>query len=258
MRLNKGQNSATMIDHNTLYTQYKPHQSHQQNNLTNHNEPNLISTSSASSTSTASCSSTSSSSSSSALVNNTQSSKSYFANRDSLFYHSTDNHRYNPPVLNNSEQQHFRDKQRRILEQQHQQLIYQNQHVSRILDSRAIQVNRTTYNQSNVKHSTPVNVSSQIHTVCDMFEEDNFQKNDHFINNFNRYGRNQLSTKSNPPATSELTQSNPSFLKNQNNTIIEDEYFHRSFKTNFNQNFHNTKLNFNLQTPVIIPHPAQV
>lgn len=219
-----------MIDNNTLYTQYKPSSS-----TTNHNEPNLISTSSASSTSTVSCSSTSSSTSS-------YNGKPYFANRDSLFYHSTDNYRYNVPILNSTEQQTFRDKQKKILEQQH---LNQNQ---------AFQA-RASFNQ-HIKHSAPVNVSNQVHTICDMFENTEIINND---KSFTRYGRNQLSTKSNP---SESTASNlpiqkPSFPNDQN-TIIEDEYFHRSFKTNFNQNFQQQAAKFHLQTPIILPHPAQV
>lgn len=225
-----------MIDNNTLYTQYKPNQ-HQSQMPTN--EPNLISTSSASSTSTASCSSASSSSSYTAAphvsnLNNDQKQKSYFANRDSLFYHSTDNYRYNTTPSNN-DQQTFRDKQKRILE---------HQHVSRLSQKQGKSVVPI------VKHSVPFNVSNQVHTICDMFEEDCA------VNGFNRYGRNQSSTKSNPPGISKDLYGYGSFKVNggsgvSGNTIIEDEYFHRSFKTNFSQNF-------NLQTPVIVPHPAQV
>ena len=82
---------------------------------------------------------------------------------------------------------------------------------------------------------------------------------------FNRYGRNQSSTKSNPPEMGHHNYVNNNFNNGHSgggglgsNTIIEDEYFHRNFKTNFSQNFQNPNMNFNLQTPVIIPHPAQV
>lgn len=255
------QQFETMIDNNTLYTQYKPALTNSNQQHLHSNEPNLISTSSASSTSTASCSSASSSSSSSALPNSTHNppppstTRPYFANRDSLFYHSTDNYRYNVPVLNHTELQ-LHNQQKKMLAQQHQH----QQHVSRIQSNKSQR--QPQYNGHDIKHSTPVNVSNQVHNICDMFEED---RNNQFYanqNNFNRAGRNQLSTKSNPPTQSEFVLGN---LPHQNScvmpkaeTIIEDEYFHRSFKQNFNQNFQNTKLNFNLHTPVIIPHPAQV
>lgn len=219
-----------MIDHNTLYTQYKP---------------NLISTSSASSTSTVSCSSTSSSTSSysgNPQQSQQQQQKPYFANRDSLFYHSTDNYRYNPPILNSTEQQNFRDKQRKILEQQQP----------------AKQQQRASFN---IKHSAPVNVSNQVHTICDMFENEMNLISTSSDTGFTRYGRNQLSTKSNPPeTTSNLPIYKPAFPSDQN-TIIEDEYFHRSFKTNFSQSFQpQTASNkFHLKAATtILPHPAQV
>ncbi len=259
-----------MIDNNTLYTQYKPG-AHQKQFQSQPTEPNLISTSStASSTSTASCSSSSSTSSSLATTNAppitaiatpaAEPTRPYFANRDNLFYHSTDNYRYNNSQI---EQQKFRDKQKAILEQQQQQQQQQNQ-ISRL------QSNRSSCQKTlNVKHSTPVNVSAQVRSIGDMFEETDtttYQPATYCTstngNNFTRCARNNFSVKSNPPVVaSELIRPKPAVQPNfshENNTIIEDEYFHRNFKTNFTHNFHNTKLNFNLQNPVIVPHPAQV
>lgn len=245
-----------MIDNNTLYTQYKPSSQQQQNHqlppIQSQNEPNLISTSSASSTSTASCSS--SSSASSGLVQQqqpqqvTQQQKPFFANRDSLFYHSTDNYRYNNNTQQSEQQKLFRDKQRAILEQQQQR---QSQ-ISRI------QSNRASYHQPmNVKHSAPVNVSQHIRSVGDMFEETE-TKTTYQPAAFNK--RHVRTTQSGVGSISQPQQQsvNRQSFKSDTNTIIEDEYFHRNFKTNFTQNFHQTKLNFNLQNPIIVPHPAQV
>lgn len=261
------QQFETMIDNNTMYTQYKPMQHTQRQShpsaLTTES-PNLISTSSASSTSTASCSSASSSSSYSVQPQQQQQllKPGYFANRDSLFYHSTDNYRYN----NSHEQQMLREKQKKIIEESHNQ----QRHISRILEQKSATVLNHSNSGPAVKHSVPVNVSNQVHTICDMFEEDFKLKNSAgpggFMTGFNRYGRNQSSTKSNPPEMGHHNYVNNNFNNAKfghsgdlaGNTIIEDEYFHHSFKTNFSQNFHNPKMSFNLQTPIIIPHPAQV
>ncbi len=263
------QQFETMIDNNTMYTQYKPMQHTQRQShpsaLTTES-PNLISTSSASSTSTASCSSASSSSSYSVQPQQQQQQQQllkpgYFANRDSLFYHSTDNYRYN-----NSHEQMLREKQKKIIEESHNQ----QRHISRILEQKSATVLNHSNSGPAVKHSVPVNVSNQVHTICDMFEEDFKLKNSSgpggFMTGFNRYGRNQSSTKSNPPEMGHHNYVNNNFNNAKfghsgdlaGNTIIEDEYFHRSFKTNFSQNFQNPKMSFNLQTPIIIPHPAQV
>lgn len=249
-----------MIDNNTLYTQYKPIQRQSHPSALTNESPNLISTSSASSTSTVSCSSASSSSSYSVQPHQQQQQHllkpAYFANRESLFYHSTDNYRYNSSNSHEQQQQIFREKQKKIIEESQGQ----QRHISRNFEPKS-----TTAAVPVVKHSAPVNVSNQVHTICDMFEEDFKLKNNGLMVGFNRYGRNQSSTKSNPPEMGHHNYVNNNFNnvsstggKLGSNTIIEDEYFHRSFKTSFSQNFQNPKMSFNLQTPVIIPHPAQV
>ncbi len=161
----------------------------------------------------------------------------------------------------------FREKQKKITEESQNQ----QRHISRILEQKSAVCLNQQKSVPIVKHSVPVNVSNQVHTICDMFEEDLKLKNvtglGGLMTGFNRYGRNQSSTKSNPPDMGHHNYINNNFnnINSRNiggdlgsNTIIEDEYFHRSFKTNFSQNFHNPKMSFNLQTPVIIPHPAQV
>ena len=234
----------TLFDHNTLYAPYKPNSSVPPGTsaqLTlNGNEPNLISTSSASSTSTASCSSSSSSSSYLPAPVNSESirqTKPFFAQnrRESLFYHSTDNYRYNLPQ---QQQQYFCNEP-----QQQPQRANQINYGNKIAPASKV-----------VMHSTPVNVSNQVQSVSDMFDEElgGLKEKTYFLNQFQRYNRNQLSTKSQPPMPTEQT------FGESANKIIEDEYFHRTFKANFNSNYQNAKFNLNMQPPVILPHPAQV
>ena len=153
----------TLIDNNTLYTQYKPQSSS--------STTNELSTA----TGISSCSSTSSASSTSASFiqqNNKTTLKSNFNvnnRRDCLFYHSSDNYRFN-----NYYQQ-------------------QSNHVSRYRSNKIDLQSIPQEPNVVIKHATPFNGSKQVHTVSDLFEE-----NKVVDNTFDRYNLNQLSTKSQP------------------------------------------------------------
>ena len=133
--------------------------------------------------------------------------KPYFANnrRESLFYHSTDNHRMTyaqrqQQYLHEQQQQTLlREQQIKFIEQQEklqqQQQQQQQQHQSRILSNKPKQ--QLPAKEATILRSTPVNVAShQLHSVCDMFREP--------AASFDRLHINQLSTKSQPPMPSDM------------------------------------------------------
>ncbi|CAF0777257.1 unnamed protein product [Brachionus calyciflorus] len=129
--------------------------------------------------------------------------KPYFANRESLFYHSTDNHR----LTYSQRQQNFILEQQRILRQQQKKFLEQQEKLKEIEEQ-----NHIVYQQREIKnyedlksrknnyiqHSVPFNGSNQIHPVGELFSE--------VVHQFDRMNINQMSTKSQPAPMSDNYQ----------------------------------------------------
>ena len=122
--------------------------------------------------------------------------KPYFANRESLFYHSTDNHR----MTYSQRQQQFILEQQKILRQQQKKFMEQQEKLKEAEEqNRIIYQPREIKNYEELKsrngpfiqHSMPFNGSNQVHPVAELFNE--------VVNQFDRMNVNQMSTKSQPP-----------------------------------------------------------
>lgn len=113
--------------------------------------------------------------------------------RDCLFYHSSDNYRLNSIYqMNQQYSNHVSRSMCRPLNR-----IENNNHVSllqSIPQEKQPEVNLV------IKHAAPFNGSKQVHTVSDLFkEEDKYALFNGQETKFERNNLNQLSTKSQPP-----------------------------------------------------------
>ncbi len=228
----------TLIDNNTLYTQYKPQQSSTSSTL------NELSNGISSSSSTSSASSTSATSTPFNQHRNTTNNTNFNVNnrRDCLFYHSSDNYRNtNLPyarhhMFNNNNNNNFN--------KNNQQQQYQ-------LESIPQEEKQQQTNEINVviKHAAPFNGSKKIHTVSDLFEEDKkiLLNANHFVRN----DLNQLSTKSQPPTMMSFNEKRNFFQQQQQQQKMINNYVNHH--TNNNNNNTNKRNGFSTN-----PQPAEV
>lgn len=184
--------------------------------------------------------------------------KPYFANRDSLFYHSTDNHR----MTYSQRQQQFISEQQRILRQQQKKFMEQQEKLKGIEET-----NCFMYKQKDIRnyedlrekksgfihHSIPFNGSNQVRPVAELFNE--------VVNQFDRMNVNQMSTKSQPPISAnyqrELITSNKNAFANNEiplsgSSAMSTSSASSSSSTSVSDRF------YNQHSMLIQPHPAQV
>jgi hypothetical protein len=224
-----------MIDNNTLYAPYKPF------NHTN-SSSSILTSSSSTPTPFASTFNTASSQANiqqpmetkcahnayrplpSSYLSSCSNVKPYFAanRRESLFYHSTDNHHHRLTYTQRQNQyfheQQLKEQQIKFLEQQKR--LQQQTHQSRIMSKSKL--TNSNQNESNSDSSAPMGVNclaphvnsapNQVHAMVELFnrggggggdeEEVEVKMLPIATNGFDRSHINQLSTKSQPPMTS--------------------------------------------------------
>ena len=230
----------TLIDNNTLYTQYKPQQSSTSSTLNELSNGTGISSSS----STSSASSTSATSTPFNQHRNTTNNTNFNVNnrRDCLFYHSSDNYRnthlpYARHHMFNNNNNNFNKNN------QKQQQQYQLESIPQ--EEKQLQTNEINVV---IKHAAPFNGSKKIHTVSDLFEEDKkiLLNANHFVRN----DLNQLSTKSQPTTMMSFNEKRNFFQQQQQQKMINNYVNHH---TNNNTNNTNKRNGFSTN-----PQPAEV
>lgn len=235
--------------------------------------------------------------------NSTQQKPIYFANRESLFYHSTDNHRMTYTQRQQQfileQQKQLREQQKKFLEQQQKLCdLQEDEHQSRVLAKNSPRKVEDLYSNKNVKpktaqlnwgsnsatkvafikHSTPFNVTNQVRSISDIFQEDLSKQKSEQKFQFDRLDINQLSTKSQPPIPTQAYQRE--YLVNTANRNLEQtasaststsstmssssasSSTSSSLSDRQLQHFYNQQLisnnNNNNKKNIMLPHPAQV
>ncbi|RMZ98648.1 partitioning defective 3 -like protein [Brachionus plicatilis] len=184
--------------------------------------------------------------------------KPFFANRDSLFYHSTDNHR----MTYSQRQQHFITEQQRMLRQQQKKFMEQQEKLKEIEETNCfLHKPKEIRNYEDfrpkksgfIHHSIPFNGSNQVRPVAELFNE--------VANQFDRMNVNQMSTKSQPPISANyqrdlITSNKNSFVNNEiplsGSSAMSSSSASSSSSTSVSDRF------CNQHSMLIQPHPAQV
>lgn len=184
--------------------------------------------------------------------------KPYFANRDSLFYHSTDNHR----MTYSQRQQQFIIEQQRILRQQQKKFIQQQEKLKEMEETNCFLYqpkeakNYEDYRHKKsgfIHHSIPFNGSNQVRPVAELFNE--------VVNQFDRMHVNQMSTKSQPPMSANYQRDVIAANKNtfvNTETPLSGSSGMSSLSASSSSSASVSDRFYNQHSMLIQPHPAQV